>query len=397
MGDRNPDTDTQNRLKACILSRIAAEGPVPFSRFMEWCLYHPEYGYYRTGKVRTGKEGDFFTGPCVHPLFGRLLARQISQMARILGEDRFDLVEMGGGRGHLCRDILAWAEGRDPDFYRRLTYTVVDYPASFEAADREGVPRRPGTEKVVRVDPERFFGEGRPRRGCLLSNELVDAFPVHRVVMENGTLREIYVGADREGRFAEVLGEPSDPRLFAYFEASDVVLEEGQKAEVNLRALDWMEHVSRILERGFVMTIDFGYPAEELYAPFRREGTLLCYEGHRTCDNPYEFPGDRDITSHVDFSALIRKGRETGLEPAGLVPQYRFLIGLGLIEELEAWQRGMSELDGLRTRLAVKHLIEPEAGMGEVFKVLVQYKGISAPALDGLRDLGALSVPGSSA
>jgi SAM-dependent MidA family methyltransferase len=395
MEDRNPDT--QNRLKPLILSRIAAEGPVPFSRFMEWCLYHPEFGYYRTGKARAGKEGDFFTGPCAHPLFGSLLAKQASQMARILGEGRFDLVEMGGGRGHLCRDILAWAEEKDPDFYRRLTYTVVDYPASGEAQDLEGLPGFRGAEKVVRVDPERFLGEGRTLRGCLLSNELVDAFPVHRVVMEKGSLREIYVGVDGAGRFEEVLAEPSDPRLVAYFETSGIILDEGQKAEVNLRALDWVEQVGRILERGFVMTIDYGYPAEELYAPFRREGTLLCYERHRTCDNPYESPGDRDITAHVDFSALIRKGKETGLEPAGLVPQYRFLIGLGLIEELEAWQRGMSELDGLRTRLGVKHLIEPEAGMGEVFKVLVQYKGIPAPALDGLRDLGDLPLPGSSA
>ena len=170
-------------------------------------------------------------------------------------------------------------------------------------------------------------------------------------------------------------------------------LEEGQKAEVNLRALDWMENVGEYLKKGFVLTIDYGYLAKELYSPQRREGTLLCYYQHRTSDDPYERLGDQDITSHVNFTSLIRKGEEIGLRFTGLVPQYHFLIGVGILEEMESLMGELSEMDGLRLRLSLKHLIEPETGMGEIFKVLIQHKGIDNPRLDGLRDLRSIPWP----
>jgi SAM-dependent MidA family methyltransferase len=150
------------------------------------------------------------------------------------------------------------------------------------------------------------------------------------------------------------------------------------------------------LERGFVLTIDYGYLAEELYAPHRREGTLLCYYQHQASENPYERLGEQDITSHVNFTGLIRKGEEVGLRFAGLVPQYRFLIGLGILEQMETLGKELTELEGLKWRLSLKHLIEPELGMGEVFKVLVQHKGMDQPQLDGLRDLGSIPWPPAS-
>jgi SAM-dependent MidA family methyltransferase len=176
----------------------------------------------------------------------------------------------------------------------------------------------------------------------------------------------------------------------------DITLQEGQKAEVNLLALEWMESVARCLQRGFALTIDYGYLAEELYAPDRREGTLLCYFQHEASENPYERLGEQDITSHVNFTSLIRKGEEVGLRFTGLVPQYRFLIGLGILEQMERLGKAISELEGLKMRLSLKHLIEPEMGMGEVFKVLVQHKGVDQPQLDGLRDLGSISWPAQS-
>jgi SAM-dependent MidA family methyltransferase len=166
-----------------------------------------------------------------------------------------------------------------------------------------------------------------------------------------------------------------------------VTLLEGQKAEVNLKALDWMEKIESCLKKGFVLTIDYGYPAEELYAPYRREGTLLCYHRHQTSEKFLERLGEQDITSHVNFTGLIRKGEEVGLHFTGLVPQYQFLIGLGLLQEMESLGGKLSEVDGLNLRLTLKHLIEPEAGMGEVFKALIQHKGIENPRLDGLRGL----------
>jgi SAM-dependent MidA family methyltransferase len=141
------------------------------------------------------------------------------------------------------------------------------------------------------------------------------------------------------------------------------------------------------LKKGFVLTIDYGYPAEELYAPYRTEGTLLCYHRHQASEKFLERLGEQDITSHVNFTGLIRKGEEMGLRLTGLVPQYQFLMGLGLLQEMDSLGRALSEVDGLNLRLTLKHLIEPEAGMGEIFKVLVQHKGIENPRLDGLREL----------
>jgi SAM-dependent MidA family methyltransferase len=239
------------------------------------------------------------------------------------------------------------------------------------------------------MDPE-TFEEGRAlMEGCFLSNELVDAFPVHQVVVDHGNLKEIYV-IQEYGRLKEQQGELSDPRIASYFQSMGITLQEGQRAEVNLKALDWMEKVARCLKKGFVLTIDYGYLAKELYAPHRRAGTLLCYYQHQPSDNPYERLGEQDITAHVNFSSLLQKGEEVGLRLTGLVPQYQFLIALGLLQEMESLGREMSELDALQLRLSLKHLIEPEMGMGEVFKVLIQHKGMDQPRLDGLRDLHSI-------
>jgi SAM-dependent MidA family methyltransferase len=202
-------------------------------------------------------------------------------------------------------------------------------------------------------------------------------------------LKEVYV-TQEDGQLEEVWGEISDPRIADQMNSMRITLQEGQKAEINLKALEWMEKVSRSLKKGFALTIDYGYLSEELYAPHRSEGTLLCYYRNQISTNPYERVGEQDMTSHVNFTSLIRKGEEVGLHFTGLVPQYRFLIGLGILQEMESSEQDLSEIDGLKLRLSLKHLIEPEAGMGEMFKVLIQHKGVERPQLDGLRELRAI-------
>ncbi len=360
---------------------------------MEWCLYHPDYGYYQSEGARVGKGGDYYTAPSVHPLFGRTVARQLLQMSELVGTERFTVVEMGAGRGFLCRDILDWARGSAPAFYRRLDYRLVDRSRRFirEQKDRLALYVREGK---VSWDEE---GEGERGEGmidgCFLSNELIDAFPVHRVVFQGGRLREIYVG-ERNGGFLDVPGDLSAPEIGEYFRNDGVELEEGQEAEVNLRAREWIGKVGRSLRKGFVLTIDYGCLAGELYAPWRGSGTIMCYYRHRASGDPYERVGEQDITAHVNFSQLIRGGEEAGLAFTGLVPQYRFLIGLGLLGELEEAAKGMSETEGLKLRLSLKHLIEPGVGMGEIFKVLVQHKGVDEPRLDGLRAFSSIPPPG---
>ena len=379
----------EESLRKFILSQIEKRGPLPFSQFMAWCLYHPEYGYYQSKGTRIGKEGDYYTSPSVSPLFGHLMAKQLFQMAEILGGENFDVVEMGGGRGFLCEDIIDWAKKNSPVFYQHLRYHLIETSAPFLREQRERLSEKEREGRVFWIDPK-TFGEGKVQiQGCFLSNELVDAFPVHRVILDQGNLKEIYV-TQRNGQFEERWGELSDPRIASYFRSMDITLQEGQKAEVNLLALEWMERVARCLERGFVLTIDYGCLSEELYAPNRREGTLLCYFQHQASENSYERLGKQDITSHVNFTSLIRKGEEVGLRFTGLVPQYRFLIGLGILEQMETLGRELSELDGLKLRLSLKNLIEPEMGMGEAFKVLVQHKGMDQPRLDGLRDFGSI-------
>lgn len=379
----------RNGLRRFILAQIKERGPIPFSQFMEWCLYHPEYGYYRSEGIKIGGDGDYYTSSCVHPLFGHLIAKQLFQMSEILGGETFDVVEMGGGKGFLCEDILNWAKKKAPLFYRRLRYHLLETAPLFLEEQKERLSEQEREKRVIWINSEEF-GEAKVQiQGCFLSNELVDAFPVHRVILDHGNLKEVYV-TEQNGQFEERWDEPSDPRISSYFKSMDITLQEGQEAEVNLQALGWMEKVGRCLKRGFVLTIDYGYPSEELYAPHRREGTLLCYHQHQTSENPYERLGEQDITSHVNFTSLIQKGEEVGLRFTGLVPQYHFLIGLGILAEMESMGREMSEMEGLKLRLSLKHLIEPEMGMGEVFKVLVQHKGIEKPQLDGLRDLGAI-------
>ncbi len=379
-------------LKKWILFQIEEKGPISFAQFMEWCLYHPEYGYYHSKETRIGKDGDYYTGPCVHPLFGGMVAKQLSQMAEILGRENFDVVEMGGGRGFLCQDILNWAKKKAPDFFNRLRYYLLETSPSLLKEQKERLRPYEEEGKIDWMDPIIFEKEKDRIRGCILSNELVDAFPVHQVVFDHGKLKEVYV-TRHNGQLKEVMDDPSDPALLSYFESMGIRLQEGQRAEVNLRALDWMEKVGRFLEKGFVLTVDYGYLAEELYAPYRRSGTLLCYYRHQTSQNPYEHLGEQDITSHVNFTDLIKKGEEVGLRFAGLVPQYRFLTALGILQEMDSLGQDLSELDGLKMRLSLMHLIEPEAGMGEMFKVLIQRKGIDGPLLEGLRDFNSIPWP----
>jgi len=359
---------------------------------MEWCLYHPEDGYYQSERVRIGRNGDFYTGPCVHPLFGVLIARQLSQMSERLGGTFFDVVEQGGGKGFLCEDILQWAKQKDPTFYERLRYHLIETSPHSLKEQKDRLVEHQKEGKVFWMEPEAFERGKALVEGCFLSNELVDAFPVHRVIFDRGILREIYVTQDHS-QLKEQWGELSDPRIASYFQCVDIALREGQRAEVSLKALDWVEKVARSLKKGFVLTIDYGYLAKELYGPHRSEGTLLCYYQHRTSQNPYERLGEQDITSHVNFSGLIQKGEEVGLHLTGFVPQYQFLLALGLLQEMESLGRDLSEMDALQLRLSLKHLIEPEMGMGEVFKVLIQHKGMDQPQLDGLRDLGSIPWP----
>jgi SAM-dependent MidA family methyltransferase len=379
----------QSLLATELRAQIAASAGLPFADFMAACLYHPQYGYYMTPRARIGKGGDFFTSSSVHAVFGRLVARQLAQMAGLLGGDGFEVVEQGPGEGHLALDILDALAAEFPSLYGRLRYTLVEVsPAS---RDRQAQRLASHAERVGWCNPDAW----RLDNGCFLSNELVDAFPVHMVEKHAGVLREVFVVNTEHGGFAEELREPSTPALEDHFRWLGVSPVEGNRAEVNLVAPLWMRDVAGRLGRGYVMTIDYGYPAEELYAPHRRAGTLLCYRQHQADDDPYSAVGIKDITCHVDFTALQRAGEEAGLTALWFGEQYRFLLGLGFFEELLSLQeRCTEEREARALRLKLKTLILPEQGMGETFKVLVQGKGVGQPELLCARPISSIPLAG---
>ncbi len=367
---------------------IRVRGQVTFAEFMDLVLYHPGEGYYHSSREKTGPAGDYYTSPHIHPIFGQLLARQVHQMWEILGHPvPFTLVEMGGGRGLLCSDILHYCRSQFGDFYQSLGYILVEISTPSVDKQRSLLSPFLNERKFEFLDPEDLWNRPQVFIGCLFSNELIDAFPVHLVQQKDGKLWEIYV-AWGDGSFQEVLGPPSDPALEEYFSLYGSPLEEGQRTEVNLKALEWVERVSKVLQKGFILTIDYGYEAPELYQPTRRDGTLLCYFRHTTSPNPYERIGYQDITAHVNFTALAKKGEALGLKKVGYAEQYKFLVSLGLLQDLETLERNStrpSDPGFLKNKLAMRNFLIP-GGMGTLFKVLCQSKGIGEVKLLGFQD-----------
>lgn len=375
-------------LTELIRQRISeAGGAITFAEFMGLCLYHPQHGYYIAPRARIGKGGDFFTSTSVHALFGRLVARQLRQMWELLGGQAFTVAEQGAGEGHLALDILDAVRQEAPDFYRQLRYRLVEISPD----------NRQRQQKVLAAHAERVdwceLDDLSGMEGCFLSNELADAFPVHLLEKRDGELREVFVRTDGEG-FAEELRFPSTPEIAAHFAQLGTAPVEGNRAEVNLEAVRWMERVGALIGRGFALTIDYGYPAAELYSPLRRSGTLMCYHRHTSSEDPYARVGCQDITSHVDFTALQQAGERQGLVPLWFGEQYRFLLALGFVEALiELQAQTADEKEARALRLTLKNLILPDGGMGETFKVLVQGKGVGRPQLICARPLAGIPLP----
>lgn len=355
-----------------MMETIAREGPITFCRFMQLALYHPQGGYYFQPRQLIGREGDFYTSVHVDAVFGQTLAVQLAEMAGLLGPGPVSLVEYGAGRGYLAVDILACLSREYPQIFSRLQYTIIEISPALRREQQLLLASQGFSGDRVRW-ADHLGQLDRPLVGCIFSNELVDAFPVHLVEQSGGALREVYVRAEA-GDFQEELGPLSTPALAEYFRRLGVQLREGQRAEVNLAAADWIGEAGRCLDRGFVLTIDYGYESTLLYHPARDRGTLLCYHQHQTVEDPYQEVGLQDITAHVNFSALQLWGGEAGLTTTGFTSQMRFLFGLGIA----------GRIGGDRQKAAaVQQLCSPE-GMGGIFKVLIQHKGLDKPLLKGL-------------
>ncbi|MBE7380517.1 MAG: class I SAM-dependent methyltransferase [Leptolyngbya sp. SIO1E4] len=370
---------------------------IPFAEFMELALYHPQHGYYAASSAQLGHTGDFVTSSHLDNDFGELLAAQLAEMWHQLNYPHpFQLVEMGPGQGHLAETILSYLQRQHPDCLAATHYILIETSPALK------------TEQQTRLQPWQAQGVSLnwcaltdlPQdsvTGCFFSNELVDAFPVHRVMLTDTGLQEQYVTPSTQGQplFEAVVGPLSTPALADYFDPLGIRWDSppypvGFTTEVNLAALTWMKDVAQKLHQGYVLTIDYGYTAERYYSPTRSQGTLQCYYRQAYHNDPFVNVGQQDITAHVDFTALARQGQHSGLETLGSTPQGLFLMALGLGDRLNE----LSQLQGtdgatityaIRRREALHQLINP-MGLGN-FTVLLQGKGLTAATQKHLRGL----------
>lgn len=381
-------SESSSALRELIRGRIAAQDGISFAEFMELCLYHPNFGYYMKSRQRIGRQGDFFTSSSVHSLFGRLLGRQLAEMWFLLGNEHFVVVEQGAGEGHLALDVLDAIAEEAPQFYQSMQYVLVEISPDNRRRQAEVLRRHAARISWQRLDELQGIS------GCLLSNELIDAFPVQLGVWQADGPHELLV-RERDGSFVLDPRKVVDETMVEHFRWLGVTPGPGCRFEINRAALDWVAQLSSVLRRGFVMTVDYGYPAQELYAAWRQDGTLRAYHRHQVCDDPFQLLGEQDLTAHVDFTALQRAAGEFGLETLYFAEQNRFLLALGFVEALCTLQE--QEPDAKRAqalRLTLKNLILPDAGMGEVFKVLILGKGVGQPKLACSRRIKDLPLPG---
>lgn len=373
--------DHAGSLRQRIAEEIRRSGPIPFSRYMELCLYEPELGYYSRPREKFGKAGDFYTSSDVHAVFGRLLARQFEEMWRVLDSpSRMNLIELGPGRGLFARDVLDWSAKRFPEFARALRYSLVEQSAELRIRLQERLAEHIATGQCAIFDSLENAGSQASENVVVFGNEFFDALPLE-VIDHRGAVR---VGVDGE-RFVENFVAPSAAEE-EFLDRYSVHPEAGERVEAPLLSLLWMDHIAGIFleRRGFAVFIDYGYTREEQLAGRHRD-TIMTYRQHVATPSPYEAPGEQDITAHVNFTALRARGIERGLDELALLTQSQFLIGIGEETEFaDAFQDCRLPQERAKVALQLKHLISP-GGMGEAFQVLLMSHNVGKPVLSGMK------------
>jgi SAM-dependent MidA family methyltransferase len=403
--------DRASTLREQIAGEIRRQGPIPFSRYMELCLYEPGMGYYSRPREQFGKAGDFYTSSDVHAVFGRLLARQFEQMWRALGSPlRIDLIELGPGRGLFARDVLDWSRSQLPDFARALRYALVERSGYLQVRLHERLAEHIAAQQAEVFDSIEAAAANAGENVIVFANEFFDALPVE-IVDHRGAVRVGLQG----GKFVEGFVSPSSAEN-EFLDHYGVHPERGERVEVPLASQECVERIVDLFRgqstagpsvpaeargqndkdvesgqiadrRGFVVLIDYGYTREEQLAGRHRD-TLMTYRQHRASGSPYEAPGEQDITAHVNFTALRARGIERGLEALALVTQSQFLIGIGEETQFgDAFQECKVPQEHAKVALQLKHLITP-SGMGETFQVLLMSHGVEtekARTLSGLK------------
>jgi SAM-dependent MidA family methyltransferase len=369
-----------NPLRQRIEQEVRECGPISFSRYMELCLYDPELGYYSRNAEQFGKAGDFYTSSDVHAVFGRLLARQFDEMWRCLGSpERIDLVELGPGRGLFAQDVLDWSEKKFPDFYRPLRYVLVESSPALRQRIKEtlGPHFESGKAELTALYP---LNGASTANTIVFANEFFDALPVE-ILSTKGSLR---IEAC-DGRFMEAWTKPS-PEEVEFLDRYSVHPEPNQRVEAALAAQQFMERIATSIQRGFFLAIDYGYTREEQLAG-RHLGTVKALRQHSISANPYEAPGEQDITADVNFTALAAAIEKHCMQTRKLLTQSQFLMGIGETNQFaDSFEGCRLPQERAKVALQLKHLVTP-AGMGESFHVLLASKGVEQERIESLSGL----------
>lgn len=351
---------------------------ITFAEYMDLALYHPQWGYYSREAAEIGVQGDFFTASSLGSDFGELLAEQLIEMQSVLKLEPFQIVEMGAGKGHLAKDILTYIQKRYPEKVQKIEYVILEKSPSLRQQQQQHLVELKNFK--IRWSAWEDL-ENESIQGCFLSNELLDAFPVHRVVVEGQDLQEIFITTAEDSPLGikEMTGMLSTTALAAYFKTLGIDFQDypqGYRTEVNLQMFDWLNTVKAKLKTGYILTIDYGYPAQKYYHPQRSDGTLQCYFQHRRHNDPYVNVGVQDLTAHVDFTSLQQQGEAIGLKTIGLTQQGLLLMALGLGDRLTALSQTPRDIMTIfQRRDALHQLIDP-MGLGG-FYVLLQAQGLT--------------------
>ncbi len=349
-------------LLGTLQQRLRAEGPIPFSAFMQLALYHPEHGYYTSRAMPGGAAGDYMTAPQVHPALGRAVARLAAELDEALAfPDPFVLIEGGSGDGSLLGAVLQTiAQEAQPCWDRLRVFSVEAGPAArAQQRNRLPLPGR-GLELVARIEDVAVESGA----GLLYSNELFDAFTVERVRRARGRLQRAFVEA-ADGSLRARFMPLDDEVIRAHLESNGIVLAEGQIAELCIEAARWLRRGLACLTRGAALTIDYGHETATLYGPSRPHGTLVAHRRFALSDDLLAHPGEQDLTAHIDFGNLRRVGRQLGWQDRELCSLRVLLLGFGVASD---------PVSDERARLALRHLLVGE--IGDVHRALLQVRGL---------------------
>lgn len=383
-------------LRQKIEREIRDRGPMPFSRYMELCLYDPSEGYYTRNSEQFGKAGDFYTSSDIHAVFGRLLARQFEEMWRALDcPPNLEILELGPGRGLFARDVLDWAQKKFPEFFAALTYTLQESSPALRAKLSLNLDQHISGAKAQLSPPPKSHVEMRLaappaaqaslewgdqqckiRRSCppetpliVFANEFFDALPVE-ILSPQGKLHLVF----EANRLAEIWLPPNDADL-EFLDRYSVHPEGDERIEVPLTAQRWSGAIADATHKGFLIVVDYGYTRSEQLAE-RFRGTLMSYRQHSASSDPYQAPGEQDLTAHVNFTALAAAAEQSGLMVQKLITQSQFLMGIGERNQFaDAFEECRLPQERAKVALQLKHLVTP-AGMGETFQVLIASRGV---------------------